>query len=52
MVFATDSVETRKQRAVFGSLMRSTGVLGPGDWMCTMHVVGHLYRYVCELMWG
>ncbi|KAJ5124238.1 uncharacterized protein N7515_008063 [Penicillium bovifimosum] len=44
MVFATDSTETRKQRAVFGSFMRSCGVLGPGDWICTMHVVGNLYR--------
>ncbi|KAB8266480.1 hypothetical protein BDV30DRAFT_247982 [Aspergillus minisclerotigenes] len=44
MVFATDSVETRKQRAAFGSFMRSCGVLGPGDWICTMHTAGHLYR--------
>ncbi|CRL31260.1 unnamed protein product [Penicillium camemberti] len=44
MVFATDSIETRKQRAAFGSLIRSCGVLGPGDWICTMHTAGHLYR--------
>jgi hypothetical protein len=52
MVFATDSIETRKQRAAFGSFMRSCGVLGPGDWICTIHVVGHLYRCVFQLIWG
>lgn len=52
MVFATDSIETRKQRAAFGSLMRSCGVLGPGDWICTMHTAGHLYRCVFQLIWG
>ncbi|KAL2008010.1 hypothetical protein VTN00DRAFT_7992 [Thermoascus crustaceus] len=44
MVFATDSVENRKQRAVIGSLMRTCGLIEPGDWVVTMHVSGHLYR--------
>ncbi|KNG90486.1 hypothetical protein ANOM_001221 [Aspergillus nomiae NRRL 13137] len=44
MVFATDSIETRRQRAAFGSLMQTSGVLSPGDWICTMHTAGHLYR--------
>lgn len=46
MVFATDSVENRKQRAVIGSLMRTCGLIEPGDWVVTMHVSGHLYRCV------
>ncbi|KAL1998455.1 hypothetical protein VTN02DRAFT_6156 [Thermoascus thermophilus] len=33
MVFATDSVENRKQRAVIGSLMRTCGLIEPGDWV-------------------
>ncbi|KAI9933172.1 hypothetical protein MW887_007643 [Aspergillus wentii] len=44
MVFATDSIENRQQRAVFGSLLRACDILGPGDWMLTMHVCGYLYR--------
>ncbi|KAL5686450.1 hypothetical protein EMGR_002809 [Emarellia grisea] len=44
MVFATDSQETRQQRAAIGALLRSCGVTGPGDWVMTMHVSGHLYR--------
>lgn len=48
MVFATDSIENRQQRAVIGSFLRSCGIVGPGDWVLTMHVAGHLYR--CVLM--
>ncbi|KAJ5773680.1 hypothetical protein N7457_008576 [Penicillium paradoxum] len=44
MVFATDSRETRQQRAAIGSLLHSCGIVGPGDWVMTMHVSGHLYR--------
>ncbi|OQE21829.1 hypothetical protein PENSTE_c011G04494 [Penicillium steckii] len=44
MVFATDSEETRQQRAVIGSLLRNCGIIGPGDWVLTLHVSGHLYR--------
>ncbi|CAG8909807.1 unnamed protein product [Penicillium egyptiacum] len=44
MVFATDSQETRQQRAAIGALLRSCGIIGPGDWIMTMHVSGHLYR--------
>ncbi|KAF9253269.1 hypothetical protein DTO027I6_3511 [Penicillium roqueforti] len=44
MVFATDSREIRQQRAAIGSLLRSCGITGPGDWIMTMHVSGHLYR--------
>lgn len=46
MVFATDSIENRQQRAVFGSFLRSCGIVGPGDWVLTMHVAGYLYRCV------
>ncbi|KAJ9215857.1 hypothetical protein DTO166G4_2401 [Paecilomyces variotii] len=44
MVFATDSIENRQQRAVFGSFLRSCGIVGPGDWVLTMHSAGQLYR--------
>lgn len=46
MIFATDSVENRHQRAVIGSMLEICGILGPGDWVLTMHTAGHLYRYV------
>ncbi|RAL17044.1 uncharacterized protein BO97DRAFT_453080 [Aspergillus homomorphus CBS 101889] len=44
MVFAADSQENRQQRAATGYLLRSLGITGPGDWVMTMHVSGHLYR--------
>ncbi|KAJ5144999.1 hypothetical protein N7448_002391 [Penicillium atrosanguineum] len=44
MVFATDSQETRQQRAAIGALLRSCRITEPGDWIMTMHVSGHLYR--------
>ncbi|KNG81592.1 hypothetical protein ANOM_010299 [Aspergillus nomiae NRRL 13137] len=44
MVFATDSLENRQQRAAIGALMRACQIIEPGDWALTMHVSGHFYR--------
>ncbi|PWY74488.1 hypothetical protein BO94DRAFT_606939 [Aspergillus sclerotioniger CBS 115572] len=44
MVFATDALENRQQRAVMGNLLRNCGLIEPGDWILTLHVSGHLYR--------
>ncbi|KAE8377172.1 hypothetical protein BDV26DRAFT_220211 [Aspergillus bertholletiae] len=44
MVFATDSLENRQQRAAIGSLLRACKIVEPGDWVLTMHVSGHFYR--------
>ncbi|RAL03489.1 uncharacterized protein BO80DRAFT_349474 [Aspergillus ibericus CBS 121593] len=44
MVFATDALENRQQRAVMGDILRNCGLIEPGDWVLTLHVSGHLYR--------
>ncbi|PYI05182.1 hypothetical protein BO78DRAFT_318515 [Aspergillus sclerotiicarbonarius CBS 121057] len=44
MVFATDAIENRQQRAVVGDVLRNCGLIEPGDWVLTLHVSGHLYR--------
>lgn len=49
MVFATDSLENRHQRAAIGSLIRACQIIEPGDWVLTMHVSGHFYRQVNAL---
>ncbi|KAE8312643.1 hypothetical protein BDV41DRAFT_565005 [Aspergillus transmontanensis] len=53
LMFAMDSLESRQQRAATGTLMRNCGLLGPGDWVLTVHVSGNLYRvleFVTEIM--
>ncbi|OAA55625.1 hypothetical protein ISF_07730 [Cordyceps fumosorosea ARSEF 2679] len=44
LFFATDSTENRRQRAEFGRLIASTGVLSRRDLVVTMHSGGGLYR--------
>lgn len=44
MLFATDAVENRIQRARIGKLIRSCGVIEPQDWVLTTHVSGDFYR--------
>ncbi|KAI1424750.1 hypothetical protein F5Y12DRAFT_750787 [Xylaria sp. FL1777] len=44
LFFATDTDENRKQRATFGQLLRTIGVVIPGDWVLTVHSAGELYR--------
>ncbi|KAE8381536.1 hypothetical protein BDV26DRAFT_278738 [Aspergillus bertholletiae] len=53
MIFAMDTWESRHQRGATGTLIRNCGLLGPGDWVLTVHVSGHLYRvleFVTEIM--
>lgn len=45
MFFATDASENRRQRASFGQLLRSTGLVSPGDWFLSVHTSGQLYRW-------
>ncbi|KAJ5301907.1 hypothetical protein PENANT_c062G04959 [Penicillium antarcticum] len=44
LMFATDTKENRTQRAVFGDLLRTCGVIAPQDWVLTMHTSGYFYR--------
>lgn len=44
LFFATDAKENRRQRAEFGKLIASTGMLGRRDWVLSMHAAGGLYR--------
>ncbi|KAI2464802.1 hypothetical protein F4781DRAFT_425259 [Annulohypoxylon bovei var. microspora] len=44
LLFATDVYENRKQRTYFGRFLRLTGLVGPGDWVLTVHSSGELYR--------
>jgi hypothetical protein len=47
MLFATDALENRAQRARMGEFIRTCGVIEPGDWVLTTHTGGHFYRYDC-----
>lgn len=51
LFFATDARENRRQRAEFGKLIASTGMLGGRDWVVSMHSAGGLYRLVLHLNW-
>ncbi|KAM3512663.1 hypothetical protein MY11210_003685 [Beauveria gryllotalpidicola] len=44
LFFATDVNENRRQRAEFGKLIASTGMLNGRDWVVSMHSGGGLYR--------
>ncbi|KAM3508780.1 hypothetical protein MY10362_000990 [Beauveria mimosiformis] len=44
LFFATDVNENRRQRAEFGKLIASTGMLNGCDWVVSMHSGGGLYR--------
>ncbi|KAJ5972719.1 uncharacterized protein N7479_002637 [Penicillium vulpinum] len=44
LMFATDTVENRKHRAVFGQFLNTCGVVEPHDWVLTTHTSGFLYR--------
>ncbi|TGJ80958.1 hypothetical protein E0Z10_g7802 [Xylaria hypoxylon] len=44
LFFATDAGENRRQRATFGQLLQTIGVVTPGDWVLTVHSAGGLYR--------
>ncbi|KAJ8128226.1 hypothetical protein O1611_g5410 [Lasiodiplodia mahajangana] len=44
LFFATDAHENRRQRAVYGQLLRTIGIVTPVDWVLTVHSAGELYR--------
>ncbi|PHH60873.1 hypothetical protein CDD81_1078 [Ophiocordyceps australis] len=44
LFFATDILENRAQRAQFGWLIRTCGIVQKGDWVATVHTAGELYR--------
>ncbi|KAJ6787657.1 hypothetical protein PWT90_09708 [Aphanocladium album] len=44
LFFATDVKENRRQRAEYGKLMASSGLLNARDWVVSMHSAGDLYR--------
>ncbi|KAK0612133.1 hypothetical protein B0T14DRAFT_465659 [Immersiella caudata] len=44
MLFATDAIENRMQRARTGEFIRACGLVEAGDWVLTTHVSGHFYR--------
>ncbi|KAJ2969036.1 hypothetical protein NQ176_g8877 [Zarea fungicola] len=44
LFFAADVHENRRQRAEYGQLLASSGILSTGDWVVTMHSAGGLYR--------
>ncbi|OQE43299.1 hypothetical protein PENCOP_c003G06446 [Penicillium coprophilum] len=44
LMFATDTKENRKQRAVFGEFLKICKVIEPNDWVLSTHTSGFLYR--------
>jgi hypothetical protein len=52
MLFATDAMENRVQRARMGEFIRTCRLVEPGDWVLTTHVGGQFYRYglLCLLL--
>ncbi|KAJ5375416.1 hypothetical protein N7517_007422 [Penicillium concentricum] len=44
LMFATDTRENRKHRAVFGEFLKICKVIEPHDWVLTTHTSGFLYR--------
>ncbi|KAJ5750751.1 hypothetical protein N7533_007779 [Penicillium manginii] len=44
MMFAVDVHENRRQRAQMGDFLKICGVVGPGDWVLSIHLAGGFYR--------
>ncbi|KAK6334664.1 hypothetical protein TWF718_010112 [Orbilia javanica] len=44
MIFATDVFENRRHRAAAAALLRTCGVIEPGDVVLSVHAAGSLYR--------
>ncbi|KAK6510996.1 hypothetical protein TWF506_010082 [Arthrobotrys conoides] len=44
MLFATDVFENRRHRAAAGALVRTCGLIKPGDVVFSVHATGNLYR--------
>lgn len=46
MMFAVDVHENRRQRAQMGDFLKLCGVVGPRDWVLSIHLAGGFYRYL------
>ncbi|KLO82574.1 uncharacterized protein LW93_9778 [Fusarium fujikuroi] len=44
LFFATDVLENRRHRALFGEFLKKTGIIECGDWVLSTHHGGSLYR--------
>ncbi|KAF5982987.1 hypothetical protein FBULB1_4031 [Fusarium bulbicola] len=44
LFFATDALENRRHRALFGEYLKNIGIIERGDWVLSMHDSGNLYR--------
>ncbi|KAF5706283.1 cystathionine gamma-synthase [Fusarium mundagurra] len=44
LFFATDAMENRRHRALFGEFLKKTGIIERGDWVLSTHHGGSLYR--------
>lgn len=45
LFFATDALENRRHRALFGEFLKKIGIIERGDWVLSTHHGGSLYRY-------
>ncbi|CZR38165.1 uncharacterized protein FPRO_06644 [Fusarium proliferatum ET1] len=43
LFFATDALENRRHRALFGDFLKKTGIIERGDWVLSTHHGGSLY---------
>ncbi|EXL73894.1 hypothetical protein FOPG_10951 [Fusarium oxysporum f. sp. conglutinans race 2 54008] len=44
LFFATDALENRRHRALFGEFLKKIGIIERGDWVLSTHHGGSLYR--------
>ncbi|KAG4286001.1 hypothetical protein FPRO06_07261 [Fusarium proliferatum] len=44
LFFATDALDNRRHRALFGDFLKKTGIIERGDWVLSTHHGGSLYR--------
>ncbi|KAF5554380.1 hypothetical protein FNAPI_6461 [Fusarium napiforme] len=44
LFFASDAIENRRHRALFGEFLKTTGIIERGDWVLSTHHGGSLYR--------
>jgi hypothetical protein len=49
LFFATDALENRRYRTLFGEFLKKLGIIERGDWVLSTHHGGSLYRYVDKL---
>ncbi|KAF4434837.1 hypothetical protein FACUT_7497 [Fusarium acutatum] len=44
LFYATDALENRRHRALWGEFLKKTGIIERGDWVLSTHHGGNLYR--------